>query len=315
MATSGVTTYSVTELDVIEAAAAKLGIKQTGQTMNPADVVLMRVGLNMIYKQWIAQADFAPGLKMWARRRAYLFLSDAVEYHIGPTGDECAAEEYVAMTLNGGAAAAATTVTVDDATGAVAAMRIGVQMADSLHWTTIASVAGNDITLTAALTGAAADGASAFAYTSKPVKPFEITSASLRNLDDEDSPMDPHLSADEYEQIPSKHGIGTPFRLYQEAKKDGMRVYLDCVPEDLTKVVRLVYHSYIEDTTAQSQDVDFPAEWFRALVGQLAVDSAPDFSRPITPELKEFRNDGLRMARNAHPEKSTAAYQADWDSY
>jgi hypothetical protein len=150
---------------------------------------------------------------------------------------------------------------------------------------------------------------------SKPVKPFEITGASLRDIEVQDSPVDPNLSLLEYELIPSKQGLGTPASLYQEAKKDAMRVYLDCVPDDLTKVLRLVYYSYVEDTSTQTQDVDFPGEWFRALVGQGAIDCAPDFARPVTPELIRFRDESLRMAQNAHPLKSTAFYASEPDSY
>ena len=101
----------------------------------------------------------------------------------------------------------------------------------------------------------------------------------------------------------------------EEAKKDGMRIYLDSVPADLTKVVRLVYVSYIEDTSSLTQNVDFPAEWGRALVAQGAIDCAPDFGRPVTPELIRARDESLRMAQNAHPLQSVAYYQPDPDDY
>jgi hypothetical protein len=99
MASSGVTNYSVTELEVVKAILSKIGVGQDSQTPRPSDVAVVRRNLNMIYKQWVAQADFAPGLKMWTRRRAYLFLSDKAQYDIGPSGDECGADEYVSFDL------------------------------------------------------------------------------------------------------------------------------------------------------------------------------------------------------------------------
>jgi hypothetical protein len=219
------------------------------------------------------------------------------------------------MELASSEATAAVTVTVVDGTGAAVDMRIGIETSAGLHWTTISGVAGSTLILSAPLPAAADAGGVVFAYTSKPLKPFEITSASLRDTEVQDSPMDPNLSLLEYEMLPSKQNTGTPFSFYQEAKKDGMRIYLDCVPNDLTKVARLVYYSYIEDTSAQTQDVDFPGEWFRALVGQGALDCAMDFARPVTPELKAFRDEGLRMAQNAHPAKSTAYYASEPDEY
>jgi hypothetical protein len=315
MASSGVSNYSVTELEVVKAILSKIGVLQNSQSPKPADIEIVRRNLNMIYKQWVAQADFAPGLKMWTRKRAYLFLDNKAQYDIGPSGDECAAEEYVSMTLADSATAAAVTLTVDDGSDAALAMRIGVLTTDGFHWTTISGVSGTTITLTAPLSASADAGSEVFAYVSKPVKPFEIMSASLRDTEVQDSPMDPNLSLLEYEMLPSKQNTGTPFSFYQEAKKDGMRIYLDCVPNDFAKVMRLVYYSYIEDTSAQTQDVDFPGEWFRALVGQGALDCAMDFARPVTPELKAFRDEGLRMAQNAHPAKSTAYYASEPDEY
>lgn len=312
MSSSGITDYSVTELDVIEGAAGKIGVGENGQTLDPDDVKTFRRNLNMIVKQWTAQADFAPGLKMWTRRRAYLFLqNDQIEYDIGPTGDECASETYATTTLS---AVSGATVTLTSPTGFAAAMRIGIVLATGVvSWTTIASLVGSVATLGASIV--APSGSRVFAYTSKPLKPFEIVSGTLRDTDGNDSPIDVNLSVDEYELIPNKTTEGTVSRIYWEARKDLVRAYLDYSPIDTTKVVRLVFHSYIEDSTSQTDDVDFPAEWFRALVGQLAMDSALDFSRPVTPELQEFAKESLQMAKNAHPLKSTAFYASDPDWY
>lgn len=313
MSTSGTTSYSVTEREVIEAAGAKIGVIESGQTMDAADLVVFRRNLNMLVKQWVAQADFAPGLKMWTRRRAYLFLqAGQEEYTVGPGGDECAAETYVMTALAGDSNGAS--ATLDSTTGIVAGMRIGFVQSSGTVWTSVATVAGLSIvTLVDAVT--APSGSKVYAYAAKPVKPFEIIGGSLRDTDLQDSPIDVNLSLDEYEQIPSKQSLGTPSRIYCETKKDGARLYLDRSPDDTTKVVRLVFYSYIEDSTAQTDDVDFPAEWYRALVGQLALDSALDFSRPVTPELKMFRDEALRMAQNAHPANSSAYYVPEPDFY
>src|SRR6185369_11789320 len=119
MSSSGVTNYSVTEREVIEAAASKIGVLESGQALDNSDLLIFRRNLNMIVKQWVAQADFAPGLKMWTRRRAYLFLQDGqVEYDIGPSGDECAAEEYVYTTV--AVSGSGASISVDSVTDLVA---------------------------------------------------------------------------------------------------------------------------------------------------------------------------------------------------
>lgn len=318
MSSSGITSYSVTEQDVINAAAGKIGVRDPEETLSSADYMIFRRNLNMIVKQWAAQIDFAPGLKMWTRRRGYLFLQkDQVAYSLGPTGDECASESYISTTLTAGASGGASTITVDSITGLSSAMRIGVLLSSgSFQWTTInGAPSGHTVTLTATLTGAAANGARVFAYTSKILRPFEIVTAVLRDTDGNDTPMDPNLSVEEYEAIPSKSSAGTPSSLYFEAKRTNAKAYLDCAPDDITNVIRFVYLSYVEDLTASTDDVDLPAEWFKPLVGQLAIDSASDFSRQITPDLKLFRDEALQMAQNAYPSKSVAYYQSEPDVY
>jgi hypothetical protein len=316
MSTSGTTDFGSTELNIITDALIDLGVKQSGQALNADDVVVMRRKLNMIVKQWSAQVDFAPGLKMWTRRRAYLFLqADQVGYDIGPSGDECASETYYSTTLSAAASAAASTVTLASVSGVADAMRIGIELASgSMQWTTVSGApSGSVVTLTDALTGAADSGAQVYVYESKPLRPFEIVTAVMRNSAGQDTPMDPNLSVEEYEQIPNKSGTGTPSRIYFEAKKTNARVYLDRSPDDLSKVIRFVYLSYIEDTTAQTEDVDFPAEWHRALGAQLVVDGCDAFGKKLTKTMQDKRDEALRMAQNAYPSKSTAYYQMDAD--
>lgn len=317
MATSGTTSFGSTELQIITDALDDLGVKQSGQALSADDVVLMRRKLNMIVKQWSAQVDFAPGLKMWTRRRAYLFLqTDQIGYDLGPTGDECASETYYSTTLAAAASASASTVTLTSVTGVATTMRIGIELASGMQWTTVnGAPSGSVVTLTTALTGAAALGAQVYVYASKPLRPFEIVTAVMRNEEGQDSPMDPHLSVEEYEAIPNKSSTGTPSRIYFEAKKTNARVYLDRAPDDLTKVIRMVYLSYIEDNTAQTEDVDFPAEWHRALGAQLTLDGAPAFGVKATQEMKLKRDEALQMAQNAYPSKSQAFYEMNADDY
>lgn len=318
MATSGTTSYSVNELDVLKAALGKIGVVEIGRSLEAEDIEVSRRNLNLILKQWVSQADFAPGLKMWTRRRGWMFLQkNQIEYDLGPSGDECAAESYVSTTLTANAAQGAGTLTVASITGLASAQRIGVLLdSGSMQWTTInGAPSGSTVTLTATLTGSASSGATVYAYTSKILRPFEIVSAVMRDSDGNDTPMDPNLSVAEYEAIPSKSGTGTPSGLYFEAKRTNAVAYLNCAPDDLTQVVRFVYLSYVEDSTATTDDVDFPAEWYRALVGQLAIDCALDYGMSVTPALMAYRDDGLAMARNAYPAKSTAYYQSEPDVY
>jgi hypothetical protein len=318
VATSGTTTFSVTETEIISTAYEDAGIYGAGRTVGAEDYVLARKKLNMLVKQWASQIDFAPGLKMWTRRVGWLFLQKSqIEYDLGPTGDECAADSYVSTTLASNASGGAGSIVVASATGISSTMRIGVLLdSGSMQWTTVnGAPAGSTVTLTATLTGAASSGNAVYAYSTKVHRPFELVTAVLRDRRGNDTPMDPHLSLAEYEAIPSKSGLGTPASMYFEAKRTNAVVYLDCSPDDLTNVIRLRYLSYVEDSTETTDDIDFPAEWYRPLAAQLAIDLCPAFRKQVTAEMKLVRDESLQIAQNAYPATSVAYYQPDPDFY
>jgi hypothetical protein len=317
MPSSGVTSFSVTETEIIQDAFETAGIADPQAGIDPADYATARRKLNMLVKQWASQIDFAPGLKMWTRRRGYLFLQqNQVEYSVGPSGDH-ATESYVSTTLAANAANGASTVTVSSATGLSSGMYIAVKLSTgALHWTTInGAPAGAVVTLTAVLTASALSGARVFAYTTKVRRPFELETVSLRDTDSQDTPMDGAMTLPEYEAIASKTSEGTPSRVYFEAQRTNAKVFLDCAPSDATNVIRLGYLSYVEDFTQTTDTVDFPAEWYRALSAQLALDLCPAFQRPITPDMKILRDEALSMARRAYPLNVVSEYQSDPDDY
>lgn len=316
MATSGTTSYSVSELDIIRDALEGIGIASPGDPIKPHDYTFARRKLNMLVKQWTSQ-DFAPGLKTWCTKRGFLFLSSETSYDLGPTGDECAADEYVTSTTTVAQVATNTTVTLASVTGFATTMRIGVMLTTgAFHWTTInGAPVGLVVTLTNALPAGVAIGARVFCYAAKVQRPFEITSAVLHDTSGNDAPMDPNLSLVEYEAIPTKNATGTPSCFYVEPQRTVTTIYLDCRPTELTNVIRFTYMKYVDDFTATTDTVDFPAHWFRPLSAQLSMDCAPSYSRPITDELKLMRDESLKIAQHATPDTSDASYQADPDAY
>lgn len=315
--TSGTVTFSVTEIDIIKDALMEIGCLDSIEEPSAADVVLARRKLNLIVKQWTSQLDFAPGLKMWTRRTGYMFLqSGQVQYALGPSGDH-ATESYVRTTLSASAAQGAGTITVTSATDIATTYNIGIQLdSGSIQWTTVfGAPSGSTVTLSTALTGPAASGNTVFCYQTKMRRPFELLSGSLRDVDGNDTPVDVNMGLAEYEAIYSKTSEGSPSGLYFEAQLTNAAVYLNCAPEDVTSVLRLPYRSYIEDFSSQSDAADFPAEWARPLVLQLANDCAGPFQVAIPPNLKQNLAEALAMARKAYPERIVAEYQSSPDEY
>jgi hypothetical protein len=316
MATSGTVTYSVTEADIIKDALIEIGYLDPTETPTADDIVTARRKLNLIVKQWTSQLDFAPGLKMWTRRTGYLFLQeDQTKYSLGPSGDH-ATETYVQTTLSTDEAIGSTSLSLTSTTGMSASDNIGIVLDDgSIHWTTISGAPGAPTTIATGLASAATSGNVVFAYTTKMRRPFELLSGVLRDADGNDSPIDVNLSLQEYEAIYSKGSEGSPSRLYFEAQRTNAVAYIDCAPEDVTKVIRLPYLSYIEDFSAQANDADFPIEWARPLCLQLANDCCRPFGREPKQSLKLDLQEALTMARKAYPETAVLEYQSEPDEY
>jgi hypothetical protein len=317
VSTSGVVTYSVNEADIIKDALIEIGYLDPTETPSANDITTARRKLNLLVKQWVSQIDFAPGLKMWTRRTGYLFLqSGQSRYTLGPSGDN-ATETYASTTLSASAAASDSTVTVTSATGIATTYYIGVELdSGSIQWTTVnGAPVGSTVTLTDVLTGAASSGNRVFCYQTKVRRPFDLLTGSLRDTDGSDAPIDVGMTLAEYESIPSKGTDGSPSRLYFEAQRTNAVVYLDCEPDDVTKVIRLVYLSYIEDFSAQTDDADFPAEWSRPLCLQLANDCCRPFGRNPPPTLKQDLMEALAMARKAYPDTTVLSYQSEPDEY
>lgn len=316
MATSGTVTYSVTESDIMADALESIGYKDPSESLSAADVTTARRKLNMIVKQWTSQLDFAPGLKMWTRRRAYMFLQDGqVSYSLGPSGDH-ATETYVQTTLSTDEATSSTSLGLTSFTGMSASDNIGIVLDDgSIHWTTISGSPGSTTTIATGLASAASAGNVVFTYTTKMRRPFEIETAVRRDISGNDTPVDAQMTLAEYEQIYSKTSEGSPSRAYFEAQRTNAKLYLDCAPEDCTEVLRLVYLSYIEDFSATTNDAEFPAEWYRALSLQLAMDCCLPFSRPVPEALPGLLTEALTMARKAYAENIVLSYESDPDDY
>jgi hypothetical protein len=309
MATSGSVNYSVTALDVIQDAYENIGVASADRALTAAEVTLGMRKLNLIVKQWQGKNDFAPGLKMWSRKRGYVFLQkNQGSYELGPSGDHATAS-YVSTTISAPEAVGQTALSITSESGISASDNIGIELdSGSIQWTTVASTGSGTVTVNAALTGQASSGNRVFAYTTKLRRPLEIVTAVLRDTDTQDTPITPMLLED-YEALPDKTDDGDPSQYYYEAQLTDGVLYLDREPDDVTKVIRIVYLSPIEDLDVTTDEVDYPQVWFRALSAQLSIDLSVPYNRPVSQALQNIRNESLTIAQNADPETSEDYFQ------
>ena len=82
MATSGITTYSLTRDQIISFALRKIGVLELGVTANATEVTNAAQALDMMIKSWITK-----GIKLWSLNEITIpLVADSFSYIIGPTG-------------------------------------------------------------------------------------------------------------------------------------------------------------------------------------------------------------------------------------
>lgn len=310
MTTSGSYDFAVNGREIVETALTDIGVLEAGETMSAEDLTFGLRKLNLLAKQWMGSSDFAPGLKMWCRKRGYVFLADGqVEYTLGPAGDHTA-RSYTQTATTAAASLGASTITVTSITGISTTNNIGIELADgTIQWTTVnGAPAGVTVTLTATLTGAVNSGAVVFVYADKIIKPLSIVTMVRRDKNGDDSEMTP-TDVYDYESLADKNSEGTPLNYYYEQKRLTGSLFIDSAPTEKTDVLRIVYLVPPEDFDINTDDADFPQIWHRALVYQLAMDLAPSFGKSVTQEMKLLRDESAAIARSADPENSSMFFQ------
>ncbi len=328
MSTSNSFDYSATAAQIITAAAEDIGLVQPGKTLATNIQTVMLQRLNFLAKQWQGKADMAQGLKIHTRQRVTLFLAKKQQsYLVGPAAsDNHATTQFGITTLTAAKAAGQTVMAItanSDTTnypGTTYSMTNGdnvavVQTDGSLFWTTINANGSTSLTLTAALTVGAANGAFVYWYTSKPQRFPVLEYAVLRNSDRVDLSMGIYREVAQYEALPQKGQTGDPLDLLIEPLRLNTRVTSDFYPQDVTKQLRLTVLYPAEDYDATTDDIAFPQEWFAALEWELALRSAPLGGRTWTPEMQLNYTNATAIARELNPQNTTRSFEPNREEW
>lgn len=218
----------------------------------------------------------AEGIQLWNRRQATLFTAYQDEqYSISNTGDHCT-NSYVNTTLSAAEASGQTVLSVTSSSGMTAADYVGIELDNgSRQWTTIVSVdSSTQITVTAALTGAAASGNTVVAYTSKisdrPLRILDMRTVDITNSNSTVS-ME-QIGYSEYFNIPIKSSDGRPINFYYDKLLDAGQLYVYPRPDDVNVLLNFTYHEAIEDVDSATDSMDFPVEWTLPLIYGLAAE-------------------------------------------
>ncbi len=225
----------------------------------------------------------AEGIQLWNRKQATLFPAYQDEqYSISHTGDHCA-NSYVSTTIASAEASGQTILTITSTSGMTAADAIGIELDDNTRqWTTIVSVdSASQVTVTAALTSAAAAGNTIITYTNKIAdRPLRILDMRTVDLKNQNTAIGMEMIGyDQYFNIPVKSTDGRPLNFYYDKLLDAGVAYVYPRPDDVSVLLEFTYHEAIEDVDSATNSMDFPTEWTLPLIYGLAVELCVAFGK------------------------------------
>lgn len=313
MATSGVFVLTVTRDDIIREAMLNLGKLGDNEVPTPQETTDCARKLNMLVKQWMGKADFAPGLKMWTRKHGDLFLSSTTgQYSLGPSGDNWTNQSYQrSTTATANAAATSLQASIANVTNGDF---IGICLdSGAIFWTTVNGVpVGTTITLLAGLPSQASSGAIVFNYTTKAQRPEFLETALLRDSGNNDIPLN-IMTLQDYEFLPSKVNpqfLSLPQAVYYEQQLGNGVLYTDVAgTSDVTQHIHCTYMEPIQVFVNPTDNPEFPDGWFLPLSWGLTKQIAPMFNMPFTPDMKENYTESLAIARNLYSETSSMYFE------
>jgi hypothetical protein len=267
--------------------------------------------LNMIVALLSGQKDGGQGIKMWSRKRAYVFLQkDTSVYSLGPNGDE-ATPAFSRTTISADEAEGQTILSITSGAGMSADDQIGILLDSGIiQWTTIAATGASTVTVGDTLDGAVSAGNVVYWYTNGISQPQEILHAALITSSGSETPLG-KLDLSQYSAVPNKTADGDPCSYYYELQADTGDLYLDFQPSDLTKTLKITYLAPIEEFDSAEDTPDFPKFWNLPLVNMLAYAIWPEYRSGERPQwLITDRNESLTIAQRAIPENDSSFFQS-----
>lgn len=270
MARSGTIDFNVTADTIIRKALALVAERAAEIPLQNNEISDGMQDLNIMVKAWQGQ-----GLHLWKRVEGVLFLDPGISsYLLGPDGAEATLEEDLINTeLTTAAVITATTLVVTDTTGMTAGDFIGIELDDGTRqWTTIVSVdSATGLTITDALTAAAAIDSSVFTFTTIIERPLRIESARRHRLGSGTEVELNKWSRQQYFAQTNKASQGTQTNFYYQPKLDNGQIYIWQTANSVNQLLKFTFQQAIEDFDVTNNNPDFPVEWAEALIWGLAA--------------------------------------------
>jgi len=306
MAFSGDKTWGLTRDDIIAAALRKCGAYDSANGATATEIADAATSLNAIIKEWSAE-----GLGIWLRQKTIVFLNRGQPYYwLGPNPTNsatnriyhqaCADSVYKEAPLSADLAGGATILTIADTAWldanrqtatkptATGPPQIGIRLDDlTIHWTTIAAVGTDTVTISAGLPAAASAGAMVYSFLTRTSRPIRCLLAYRTSTDGIDNEVT-LIGRTAYEQLSSKYASGEPTQVSFEATiteqtSSALHSMLHVWPVQNSiscDRLGLLTEHYADDMDAAGNNPQFPAEYANALIWNLAAEMADEYDVP-----------------------------------
>jgi len=301
MATSSSTDYNRTRNEIINGALRLIGKAGRGKTASSADIDDASEALEIMVKAWQGA-----GVHLWKLKEATLFVNKGTASYSLP-GWHCT-ESYVSTTVKVAGVATDATIDVNSITGLTTGDYIGIELDDgTMQWTTInGAPSGDTVTLTVALTGAAAIGNTVYTYTTQIVRPLKAVDARRIGTNDVQIEI---ISRDEYFTLPTKTATGEVNQIYYDPQLTTAKLYIWPTGNNPDDRVQITFMMPIEDFDSSNINPDFPQEWLEALKFNLASRLGPEYGIELNRQLYiDARADRMLGEVMMFDEESTSVY-------
>ncbi len=133
-------------------------------------------------------------------------------------------------------------------------------------------------------------------------KPMRLLEVNRKDTDGNEIDLT-RMSLKEYESLPNKTTTGVPTNFYFEPSRLTSILFVWPAPsatEAAEYTIEYIYQAPIQDMNSGTEDVDFPNEWYRALILNLAVDLAPKYGLALAQQelLSIQAMDALDLAKD-----------------
>lgn len=274
MTTTGISNFTVTRDQVIQAALRTLQDLGAGETASAEDYTNCNQALNIMIKSWQKK-----GAALWLYQDITLpLVSGVTNYPIGPSAGYLATAGFTITDGGTGGTDGEYPLVITDTSGtlAVGTFTVAGGVISEIAITTAGSgyVAPTFDWSAAGITGEDVECRVVGVTTTRPLR---VLDAFIR---DDTTGADTPLSViafSEYNALGQKTASGTPNQLLFKPTLGNAEVSVYLVPSGNGQTIHLIAQRPICDMVSSGDTFDFPQEWFRALKWGLADELALEY--------------------------------------